>query len=148
MPESANDECVFDPDKLRLKLDFELPGDVASIQPAVDEIMEVVGAQACAVGKELDVEVALLEALANAVKHGCGGDASKTVEVCVACEEGQGMLIVVRDPGGGFEPGEIPSPVTGENLFFDHGRGIFLINELMDEVEYRGGGTEIWMRKR
>ncbi|HSL16394.1 MAG TPA: ATP-binding protein [Methylomirabilota bacterium] len=148
MPETDNDACVFDPDKLRLKLDFELPGDVASIQPAVDEIMEVVGAQACAVGKELDVEIALLEALANAVKHGCGGDASKTVEVCVACEEGQGMLIVVRDPGGGFEPGEIPSPVTGENLFSDHGRGIFLINQLMDEVEYRGGGTEIWMRKR
>ena len=38
--------------------------------------------------------------------------------------------------------------VTGENVFYDHGRGIFLINELMDRVEYRNGGTEIWMRKK
>jgi serine/threonine-protein kinase RsbW len=58
------------------------------------------------------------------------------------------MLIVVRDPGTGFDPADLPSPVTGENLLFNHGRGIFLINELMDDVEYRGGGTEIWMRKR
>ena len=92
--------------------------------------------------------MALLEALANAVEHGCRGDPDKKVEVCVACEDGRGMLIVVRDPGGGFDPGRIPSPVSGDNLFFDHGRGIFLINRLMDEVEYRGGGTEIWMRKR
>jgi len=148
MPDNADRRCEFDPEHLLLKLDFELSGHVGSIQPAVDEIMAVVGAQACALGHEFEVEVALLEALANAVEHGCRGDSSKTIEVCVACEEGQGMLIVVRDPGAGFDPAEIPSPVTGDNLFFDHGRGIFLINQLMDEVEYRGGGTEIWMRKR
>ena len=56
------------------------------------------------------------------------------------------MVIVVRDPGGGFDPGKIPSPIKGENVYSDHGRGIFLINRLMDDVEYRGGGTEIWMR--
>ena len=148
MPDTVDDRCEFDPERLLLKLDFELPGEVVSIQPAVDEIMEVVSAQACAVGKEFEVEVALLEALANAVEHGCRDDPTKKVEVCVACEEGRGMLIVVRDPGGGFDPAQIPSPVTGENVFFNHGRGVFLINQLMDEVEYRGGGTEIWMRKR
>jgi serine/threonine-protein kinase RsbW len=145
---SPDNECQFDPDRLLLKLDFKLPGRVEAIQPAVDEIMGVVGAQECAVGKEFEVEVALLEALANAVKYGCDSDPTKSVEVCVACEEGRGMLIIVRDPGSGFDPATIASPVTGENLFFNHGRGIFLINELMDEVEYRGGGTEIWMRKK
>jgi len=148
MNDNAKHDCEFDPDRLLLKLDFQLPGDVESIQPAVDEIMEVVGAQECATGNEFEVEVALLEALANAVQHGCRDDASQTIEVCVACEIDQGMLIIVRDPGGGFDPGEIPSPVKGENLFSDHGRGIFLINQLMDDVEYRSGGTEIWMRKK
>jgi serine/threonine-protein kinase RsbW len=148
MLDDAKPTCEFDPDRLLLKLDFELPGEVDFIQPAVDEIMEVVGQQRCALGKEYEVEVALLEALANAVKYGCGHDPTKMVEVCVACEEGQGMLIIVRDPGTGFEPGEIPSPVMGQNVFSDHGRGIFLINHLMDEVHYRRGGTEIWMRKR
>ena len=133
---------------LLLKLDFQLPGDVESIQPAVDEIMEVVGAQECAAGIEFEVEVALLEALANAVTHGCQDDPSKIIEVCVACEIDRGMLIIVRDPGFGFRSGKIPSPVKGENVFSDHGRGIFLINQLMDDVEYRSGGTEIWMRKK
>jgi len=141
-------ECEFDPERLLLKLDFQLPGNVESIQPAVDEIMEVVGSIECAEGSEFEVEVALLEALANAVQHGCRDDPSKSIEVCVACEIDQGMLVIVRDPGTGFDPGEIPSPVKGENVFSDHGRGIFLINQLMDNVEYRSGGTEIWMRKK
>jgi serine/threonine-protein kinase RsbW len=148
MNQAAEHECEFNPDQLLLKLDFQLPGDVESIQPAVDEIMEVVGSMECAQGNEFEVEVALLEALANAVRHGCRNDASKFIEVCVACEIDRGMLIIVRDPGTGFDPGEIPSPVHGENVFSDHGRGIFLINELMDDVEYKSGGTEIWMRKR
>jgi serine/threonine-protein kinase RsbW len=148
MPDDAANKCEFDPDRLLLKLDFELPGEVESIQPAVDEIMAEVGSQKCATGKEYEVEVALLEALANAVKYGCGLDPKKKVEVCVACEEGQGMLIIVRDPGAGFNPSEIPSPVVGQNIYSDHGRGIFLINHLMDEVQYRRGGTEIWMRKK
>jgi len=148
MNDNAKIECEFDPNELLLKLEFTVPGDVESIQPAVDEIMEVVGAQECATGSEFEVEVALLEALANAVTHGCKDDPSKSIQVCVACEIDRGMLIIVRDPGAGFDPGEIPSPVTGENVFYDHGRGIFLINELMDNVEYRNGGTEIWMRKK
>ena len=148
MNDVAKRECEFDPNRLLLKLDFQIPGDVESIQPSVDEIMEVVGTQECASGNEFEVEVALLEALANAVTHGCEDDPSKTIEVCVACEMDRGMLIIVRDPGAGFDPGEIPSPIKGENVFSDLGRGIFLINQLMDDVEYRSGGTEIWMRKK
>jgi len=148
MNQTAERECQFDPARLLLKLDFHLPGDVEHIQPAVDEIMEVVASMECAQGNEFEVEVALLEALANAVRHGCQNDPSKSIEVCVACEIDQGMLIIVRDPGSGFDPAEIPNPVQGENVFSDHGRGIFLINELMDDVEYKSGGTEIWMRKK
>ena len=104
MEESAKIECEFHPDELLVKLDLQLPGDAESIQPAVDEIMQIVGEQECATGAEFEVEVALLEALANAVEHGCRGDSSKTIEVCVACELDRGMLIIVRDPGTGFDP--------------------------------------------
>jgi len=58
------------------------------------------------------------------------------------------MLLVVRDPGRGFDPKELPSPVRGENVFSTHGRGIYLINQLMDEVRFEKGGTEIHMIKR
>ena len=69
------------------------------------------------------------------------------VEVVVACEEDLGMVIVVRDPGPGFNPESVPSPVVGENIYADSGRGIFLINQLMDEVRFEKNGTELWMIK-
>jgi serine/threonine-protein kinase RsbW len=70
------------------------------------------------------------------------------VEFCVAIDNDRGLLIVVRDQGEGFDPSAISEPVVGQNLYSDHGRGIFLINQLMDEVKFERGGTEIRMRKR
>jgi serine/threonine-protein kinase RsbW len=91
--------------------------------------------------------LALQEALANAIVRGCGNDPSKNVEFCVACDESRGLSIVVRDPGPGFGPASIPNPTMGENVFSEHGRGIFLVNQLMDEAHFERGGTEIHMRK-
>jgi serine/threonine-protein kinase RsbW len=102
----------------------------------------------CIDGKADAVELALQEALANAVIHGAKEDPSKIVECVVACDEQRGVLIIVRDPGPGFDPKTIPSCTVGENLYSNHGRGIFLINQLMDEVEFRKNGTEIHMVKR
>ncbi|HUJ95710.1 MAG TPA: ATP-binding protein [Terriglobales bacterium] len=138
----------FDADKLRLKLSVTLSADKATITPVVEGIMKIVREMRCAVGKENDIELALTEALANAIVHGAKGDPSKVVECDVACDEKQSMLIVVRDPGEGFDPKSIPSPMQGENLFLDHGRGIYMINQLMDEVRYLKNGTEIHMLKQ
>ena len=66
----------------------------------------------------------------------------------MSSDEPRGILIVVRDPGTGFAPEAIPRCTVGENLYSNHGRGIFLINQLMDEVEFRKNGTEIHMVKR
>jgi serine/threonine-protein kinase RsbW len=139
-------KCEFEAKNLILKLETTLEGRTESIQPFVDGIMKIVESMGCAGGKESEVEMALLEALANAVVHGCGNDATKKVECCVACDESRGMLIVIRDPGPGFDPTKIPSPVVGQNLFSSHGRGVFLINQLVDEVHYEKGGTEIHMK--
>jgi serine/threonine-protein kinase RsbW len=109
-------------------------------------VMGVAAEMGCAKGREFAVETALREALANAVVHGCGNDPSKKIQVCVACDEDRGMLLVVRDPGRGFDPTQVPSPVVGERLYSAHGRGIYLINQLVDEVTFARGGTEIRMR--
>jgi serine/threonine-protein kinase RsbW len=141
--------CVeFESGRLEPRLQLEVPGEVEAISPAVDAVLALVDGMGCAAGKEFEVETSVREALANAIRHGCQRDPDKKVQVCVACDDGRGMLIVVRDPGPGFDPDSIPSPVEGENLFSQGGRGIFLINELMDDVSYDKGGTEIRMRKR
>ena len=144
--ETANG--CFDPDKLVLKLKVTLAADRNAVDPVVQGIMDVVRNMQCANGKEDAIELALTEALANAVVHGAKGDPEKLVECDVACDEARGMLIVVRDPGPGFDPAAIPSPVVGENIYSNHGRGIFLINQLMDEVQFKNNGKEIHMLKR
>ncbi len=132
---------------LILKIDMTVPAEVGGITPVVERIMGAVTQMECAAGHETEVELALQEALANAVVHGCDKDPGKKIRIVVGCDESRGMIIVVQDPGLGFDPDSIPSPVVGQNVFSDHGRGIFLINQLMDEVRFEKGGTEIWMRK-
>ena len=137
----------FDTDNLILRVQKEVPGRIDAIPPVVEQIMSVVREMGCAKDGEFEIDVSLYEALANAVEHGCEHDPDKNVEVVVACDAQRGMIIIVRDPGAGFDPESVPSPVVGENIYNDSGRGIFLINELMDEVRFEKGGTEIWMIK-
>jgi serine/threonine-protein kinase RsbW len=139
--------CQFNTRDLILRVDLTIVGDVKAIDPAVKQIMSVVTDMGCGSGNEFEIETAVREALANAIVHGCCEDRHQTVSISVSCDESRGMIIVVRDPGVGFDPEKLPNPVVGERVFEDHGRGIYLINQLMDEVRFRAGGTEIWMRK-
>jgi serine/threonine-protein kinase RsbW len=141
-------EYDFDPEKLSLRVRVTLAADRKSVDPVVAQVMESVRSMKCVDGKEDAIELALLEALANAVVHGAKEDPTKVVECLVACDEQRGILIIVRDPGPGFDPQAIPTCTIGENLFSNHGRGIFLINQLMDEVKFHKNGTEIHMVKR
>jgi serine/threonine-protein kinase RsbW len=152
MTDVPSDEVLpehdFDPDKLDLRVRVSLAANRNSVEPVVAQVMEAVREVKCVDGKEDAIELALQEALANAIIHGAKEDPTKTVECLVACDEERGVLIVVRDPGQGFDPEKIPRCTVGENVYSNHGRGIFLINQLMDEVKFRKNGTEIHMVKR
>ena len=141
-------EPNFQADQLAVKMRVTLAADKSAVDPVVQGIMEIVRKMQCNKEKEDAIELALGEALANAVVHGAKADSSKIIECDVACDEAHGMLIVVRDPGEGFDPHTIASPLTGENIFSNHGRGIYLINQLMDEVKFARNGAEIHMIKR
>ena len=141
-------EYDFDPEKLKLRVRVTLAADRKAVDQVVEQVMQAVRDIKCVNGKEDAIELSLQEALANAVVHGAKEDPTKTVECLVACDEQRGVLIIVRDPGQGFDPGAIPACTMGENLYSNHGRGIFLINQLMDEVKFHKNGTEIHMVKR
>lgn len=129
------------------KLDVTISADPNAINGVVDGVMQVARQMKSCEGKEYEVELALREALANAIVHGCQNDPAKKVECCVVCTESSDVMIVVRDPGQGFNPKEVPNPLEAENLQSHHGRGIYLINQLMDEVSFERNGAEIRMRK-
>ena len=96
----------------------------------------------------MPVELALDEALANAIRHGCKGDPTKHVQCVVSVDAKGEIVIVVRDPGPGFDVAAVPNPLEGQNVLKSSGRGVFLINQLMDRVEFGDGGREVWMQKR
>ncbi len=99
-------------------------------------------------GQLAAVELALREALANAVLHGSDGNRQKQVRVeCFQHGDGS-VLLVVRDHGQGFDPARLEDPTHPENIYRDCGRGIFLIRHFVDQVQFARGGREIRMHKK
>ncbi len=147
-PMQVPPRCEFEMDKLVMKLDDVVRSDVGVIDGVIARIMRrVEEAQYWADTDSIDL--ALREALVNAIVHGNRSDPRKAVRICVALQQDCGMLIVVKDAGSGFDPSQLPNPVIGENLLATHGRGIFLINQLMDDVRISSDrGTSIYMRRK
>lgn len=125
-----------------------IPADPMKIPTVTDGVTQMLHDRRWSEDRIMSVELALQEALANAIRHGCAGDTSRHVQCVVTCDDVGDVVIVVRDPGTGFEASTIANPLAPENVLKPGGRGIFLINQLMDEVDFRDGGRELQMRKR
>jgi len=132
-------------DKLAFTREFAFSGDTAAMFAARDEIMQFLNAQGIKGDEEIDILVALQEALSNAVLHGCRDNPAKTVHCTVQGDDDE-VNITVHDPGPGFDAGSISEFEGGINLT-GHGRGILLMRSLMDEVTYRQHGSEVQLKK-
>lgn len=120
---------------------------VEIVQIVLNDALERMGVEADA---RHWIDLAVREAVANAIKHGNRGDPDKRVEVCMRCDEGE-VVVRVEDEGTGFDPREVVDPLAPENLLRPDGRGIFYIEKFMDGVEWGarpGGGTVVTLRKR
>jgi anti-sigma regulatory factor (Ser/Thr protein kinase) len=129
------------------EINMVVPADASAIAGVTDGVTQLLRSKAWPEEKAIEVELALQEALANAIRHGCGGDPSKRVQCCVTHDSSGEVIIVIRDPGPGFDATAVPDPLAGDNVFKPSGRGIYLINRLMDEVHFADEGREITMRK-
>jgi anti-sigma regulatory factor (Ser/Thr protein kinase) len=124
-----------------------LRSETGLISPFADWLMSLIVRSGCVPGKEEFVELALREALSNAILHGNRLDARKLVHIRCCCEGAKGVFIVVRDQGLGFDPNNVPNPLAVENLDAVHGRGVHLMKLAVDEVSFKRGGTEVHIRK-
>jgi serine/threonine-protein kinase RsbW len=129
-----------------IELEHSLPSEVAAISPFVDKLMRLIRKCGCADEGESDVEIALREALANAIIHGNHENPGKHVHVRCRCEPSE-ISIAVKDEGRGFDVDTIADPTAPENQGSIHGRGIYLMKALMDEVRFEEGGVVVHMRK-
>lgn len=95
------------------------------------------------------VNLAVIEAGTNAMRHGNGNDPKKTVKFRFIIK-GDKLVVLVKDSGSGFDPEDIEDPLSPDNFMKPCGRGIFLMRALMDEVEYNvisDNGTEVRLVK-
>ncbi len=128
-------------------LNISVPATASAIADVSDKVAGILLSIGIPEEKQLEIGLAMQEALANAVVHGCKNDPSKNVQCRLNCD-GQGrIMIIVSDPGPGMDLRSLQAPTLGQNLYQDHGRGIYLIRQLMDDVRLERGGSEIQMWK-
>ncbi len=98
---------------------------------------------------EVDLMISVMEAVNNAIQHGNREDASKKVHIKIEACPGQ-LVCWVRDEGVGFSPKCEPDPLSPDNLLNPSGRGILMMREFMDQVEFSaaGDGTSVKMFKQ
>jgi serine/threonine-protein kinase RsbW len=96
------------------------------------------------------IDMAVREAVTNAVVHGNKLDETKFIDLSLKTLSGA-VEITVHDQGSGFNPNEVPDPTQKENILKTSGRGIFFMRNFMDEVDWSinpKGGTTARMIKR
>ena len=125
-----------------------IPADPANISTVSEGLERVLRERGWGETDVIAVDLAVREGLANAIRHGCHNDSSKQVQCCVTINSPGEVVVVIRDPGSGFDTQAVPDPMDPENMLKSSGRGVYLINQLMDEVGFRDGGREVEMRKR
>jgi serine/threonine-protein kinase RsbW len=128
--------------------DMAIPADLAAIETISDGVTQLLRGRHWDEAAVNEMALALQEALANAIRHGCKNDRTKQVRCSVSADASGEVLIVIRDPGAGFDPTTVGNPLASENLLRPSGRGIFLIRQLVDEARFTDRGRQLQLRKR
>ena len=129
------------------KIEFELPSDLGLMNGVLDYLQERVAKLGLIRPERSNLFIALDEAFVNAVKHGNKNDPAKLVKITAELSPTEASF-TVEDEGEGFDIREIPDPCDPANLFRTSGRGVLLIYNIMDEVEYNAQGNRVKMVKR
>jgi serine/threonine-protein kinase RsbW len=130
-----------------LEIDSWMPSKIQAISPLVGRLMRLIEGSQCVPGKEFNIELALREALENAVVHGNQEGPERKVHVRCRCQPGKEISIVVTDQGKGFDFEKIVGNGITTDPDSEHGRGIQLMKAYMDDVHFERGGSEVHMRK-
>ena len=130
--------------------ELSLPSRIDTVATAAAAVAEFLNRSGISEEAAFGIDMAVREAVTNAVLHGNRQDESKTVDVTLKSSP-DAVEISVHDQGAGFNPEEVPDPTPAENILKRSGRGIFFMRTFMDEVDWSirpGGGTTVRMVKR
>jgi len=133
--------------QVREKIDLELPSDLSLMNSVLEYLLDRVSKLGLVEIEQSNLFVALDEAFVNAVRHGNRNDPDKLLRVTAELSATE-AIFTVEDEGDGFDVHEIPDPTDLDNLFKSNGRGVLLIYNIMDEVEYSDRGKKLKMIAR
>ena len=125
----------------------KLPADPDQCAPLVAEILDALQLHGWSAGDKFGIQMAMEEAVMNAIKHGNGCDPTKMVDINLGFDD-QKFEATISDDGCGFNPDEVPDPTADENIGKTCGRGVMLMKEFVDSLEYNETGNEVKMMKK
>jgi serine/threonine-protein kinase RsbW len=130
----------------RQRIHFSIPSRLDALNRVEPIVQEITSRMGLSKDEHDNLAIAVTEAVGNAIIHGNRKDPSKQVKVDVFLEKNRAE-VTVRDQGQGFNPSGLDNPLDPENLMKEHGRGIFILKSLMDEVsfDFSKTGTAIRM---
>lgn len=123
-----------------------LPSKLENVAPFIREVLALMKKFHLSEEDTFHIKLSLEEALTNAMRHGNKLDPSLFVDVNLEVDE-QKVVMKIRDQGDGFDEARLGDPTALENSQKPGGRGVFLIRQLMNEVEYFDGGRGVKMVK-
>ena len=132
------------------RTELSLPSCIDTVATASAAVAEFIGRSGISDEAAFGIDMAVREAVTNAVLHGNRQDENKTVDISLKSSP-DAVEISVHDQGPGFNPEEVPDPTATENILKTSGRGIFFMRTFMDEVDWLirpEGGTTVRMLKR
>ena len=109
------------------------------VERLIDDLSDEFNLQDDIYGKLL---LSVVEAVNNAIVHGNKMDFEKEVMLEYSIEETK-IDFIITDKGDGFDFNNVPDPTKPENIEKTHGRGIFLMNHLADEIEFTKNGSVV-----
>lgn len=126
---------------------------VTEASAVVNRVLQTLQAEGYSQQDRFAVQLAMEEAIVNAIKHGNRNDPTK--HVCISYElraatprpEAKCIVIEIEDQGSGFRPDEVPDPTASENLEHPNGRGLMLMQRFMNWVRYNEQGNRVTMCK-
>jgi serine/threonine-protein kinase RsbW len=124
-------------------LHFRMDSRRTAVGPALERVLEAVQPANLGDERRHDLAVAVAEALSNAAVHGHRLLAEKQVRVIVGVVPNTCAVVVVSDSGPGFNMNDVSDPTDPKRVLVPGGRGVFLMRQLVDRLEYNRAGNRV-----
>jgi serine/threonine-protein kinase RsbW len=127
-------------------VDKSIPSDLELAHGLIEDLIQAMEKENWPGGDMFHVQMAMEEAVVNAIEHGNKREVDKTVHLVLQVEKEE-VRIRITDQGSGFDHRNVADPTEEERIDKPRGRGVLLIRELMTEAHYNDIGNQVLMIK-